>query len=321
MPLITTHNFFAGEVLKQTKPIINKIITEKQHIYELFAQGFDPLFFYEILPFHKKIGNFCHTHYTDTFFLNFIHLIKQTNLQHHPDVMAALFGHLTHYTLDSTCHPFIIYKTGEYKKTKPETLKYNGLHTKMEMQIDAYIYEKKTNLKFYRFKIHKQLIPKEKLDKDLLEILNQTYEKTFSIKKGGKKYQKGYKLMYYAYKFLIVDPTGLKKKIYRWIDKWTPKKEGIYENYNSHITNINTSIFNLEHKLWYNPWDNTITSRESFFDLYEKAKKTCLTLFEATEQFMKDQITETEYKKVLQDKSYTTGFSWKIKKEMKYLEF
>ena len=141
------------------------------------------------------------------------------------------------------------------------------------------------------------------------------------IKKGGKKYQKGYKLMYYAYKFLIVDPTGLKKKIYRWIDKWTPKKEGIYENYNSHITNINTSIFNLEHKLWYNPWDNTITSRESFFDLYEKAKKTCLTLFEATEQFMKDQITETEYKKVLQDKSYTTGFSWKIKKEMKYLEF
>lgn len=321
MPLITTHNFFANEILKKTNPNIAQIITPKQNIYDLFAQGFDPLFFYELLPFHKKIGDYCHTHHTDTFFLNFIHFIKQKKLQNNASVMAALYGHLTHYVLDSTCHPFIIYKTGEYKKEQPETLKYNGKHTHMEMQIDAYLYEKNTHKKFSQFKIHKHLITREKLDTYLLNVLNQTYEKTFSILKGGCKYQTGCRLMYYAYKFLIVDTTGIKKKIYKFIDKLTPKKEGVYEYYDSHITEIDKTILNLDHKTWYNPYNKNIKSNESFFDLYDKALKTCLNLFEATFKYLNNTISEEEYKKELQDKAYTTGFSWKIQSDIKYLEF
>lgn len=322
MPLITTHNLFAKEIFNKTKKEITNPFSKKQNIYELFAQGFDPFHFYEFFKC-KKYGllNYCHNNYTDTFFLHFIQIIKRDHLQENPSILAALYGHLTHYILDSTCHPYIIYKTGEYDKNKPETRKYNGCHSQMEMQIDAYFYEQKYHKKFKNFKMHRELITKDRLNKDLINVLNEVYLSSLNIIKGGDKYQKGCINMYYTYKYLIEDKTGIKTFFYKIFDKCTPKKQGVYAHYSAHIKRIDPKIFNMEHKIWVNPWDKKIQSHESFFDLYHKALNECLTLFEATHAFLKNKITESEYKNILKDKSYTTGFSWKQKSEIKYLEF
>lgn len=322
MPLITTHNYFAKDILQKIPENIANTFNKKQNIYELFAQGFDPFIFYEFFKIKKyDLQGTFHKIKTDTFFLNFIKNIKEHHLENDETILASLYGHLAHYILDSTCHPFITYKTGEYNKNKPKTYKYKGLHTKMEMQIDAYLYNQRTKKQFSTFKIHKNLITKEKISKNLLNILNLTYEQTFSLKKGGNKYQKGCKNMYYAYLLLIEDKTGFKKKIYKFIDKLTPNKNEIYEYFSSHITELDNKILNNEHNTWYNPWDNTIKSKESFFDLYKKALKEATTLIEATHNFLHNKINEKEYKSILKDKAYTTGFSWKIKKEITNLEF
>lgn len=321
MPLITTHNYFAKDVFNKSKKEITNTFREKQNLYELFAQGFDPFIFYEFFKIKKyDLQKYCHYNETDTFFLNLIKYIKQKKLENNPTILASLYGHLTHYMLDSTAHPYIVYKTGEYEKEKPETLKYNGKHNKMEMEIDAYFYEQKEQKPFKNFKIQKYLITKENFDKDLLNLLNEVYEETFPIPNGGDKYQKGCKNMYYAYKFLIVDQTGIKKFFYHLFDKITPKKEGVYENYSNHITNIDTAILNKEHHTWHNPWNNEPNTK-SFFDLYNDALENCIVLFEATYNFLQNKITEEEYKKVLKDKSYVTGLSWHSKGDMKYLEF
>ncbi len=321
MPNITTHNQFAKDVFDKSKIEIIGTFSDKKNFYELFAQGFDPFFFGLAIFKKDNFSNYCHNNYTDTFFLNFIEIIKKKKLQKDPSILAALYGHLAHYVLDSTCHPFIVYKTGEYDKKKPETLKYNGKHTNMEMQIDAYIYEQKTNKKFKNFKIHKHLITKERFNKTLLSTLNEVYKKTFNIEKGGNKYQTGCRRMCLAYKYLIKDSTGIKTRIYQCIDKFTPKKYGVYEYFSSHITKIDFNIFNTNHKTWHNPWDKKRKSTESFFDLYNKALDLCIELLEATHKYLNNKISETEYKKVLKDNSYVTGFSWKMKNEMKYLEF
>lgn len=321
MPLITTHNYFAKDVFNKSKKEITNTFREKQNLYELFAQGFDPFIFYEFFKIKKyDLQKYCHYNETDTFFLNLIKYIKQKKLENNPTILASLYGHLTHYMLDSTAHPYIVYKTGEYEKEKPETLKYNGKHNKMEMEIDAYFYEQKEQKPFKNFKIQKYLITKENFDKDLLNLLNEVYEETFPIPNGGDKYQKGCKNMYYAYKFLIVDQTGIKKFFYHLFDKITPKKEGVYENYSNHITNIDIAILNKEHHTWHNPWNNEPNTK-SFFDLYNDALENCIVLFEATYNFLQNKITEEEYKKVLKDKSYVTGLSWHSKGDMKYLEF
>ncbi len=322
MPLITTHNFFANDVLVNSNKKITAILQKKKNIYELFAQGTDPFIFYQFFS-SKKIDfqRICHTQNTDTFFLKFIEKIKEKNLLHNPSVLASLFGFLTHYVLDSTIHPYIVYKTGFYDKKRKETLKYNGLHNKMEMEIDAYLYEKKEKKLFKNFKIHKHLITKERIDTKLICLLNEIYFEIYSIKNGGIKYQKGCQIMYNSYKYIIEDKIGIKKQIYKLWDKITPKKEGLFENYNTHITSINLSIFNLNHKIWYNPWNKSIKSKDSFFELYDKALEECTFLFEYTYKFLNDQVTEEHYKKVLKDKSYLTGLSWKLNYEMKYLEF
>jgi hypothetical protein len=190
----------------------------------------------------------------------------------------------------------------------------------MEMQLDAYLYEQKNNKPFKDFKIHKYLITKDKFSKELINILNKTYEETFNIKKGGNKYELGCKEMYYTYLLFIEDKTGIKTKVYKVLDKLFPSKLGKYETFSSHITNIDTSILNLEHKTWYNPW-NKDKSNESFFDLYDKAKSNCLSLFIATHKFLNDEITLEEYQKELKNKSYLTGLPWNKQLEIKYLEF
>lgn len=322
MPLITTHTYFAKDILLKLKTEITSTFKDKKNIYTLFAQGFDPFIFYEFFKLRKyKLQEYCHYTHTDTFFLNLINKIKEKNLHNDATTLAILYGHLCHYILDSIMHPYIVYKTGIYYKEKPETKKYKGLHNELEMQMDAYMYERKNNTPFKNFKIHKHLITKEKLSKEIINLLNETYEETFNIKKGGTKYCIGCKNMYYSYKFLIEDKTGLKKKIYRLIDKITSTKEKPYEHFSSHITTINKNYLNEEHNTWINPWNKEKTSNSSFLDLYEQAIEEGIKLLTATHQFLNNQISIADYKKILKDNSYLTGLPWHLNLETKYLEF
>ena len=320
MPNIVTHNYFAADVFQKCPKTITNSFQEQQPLYKLFAQGFDPFLFGLAILKKESFSNYCHNNYTDTFFLNFINILKNNNLTDNPYNLAALYGHLAHYVLDSNCHPYIFYKTGVYDKKYPKTIKYNGQHTKMEMQIDAFLYEERNNKPFKNFKIHQDLIPTGKFDKSLLNTLNNVYKQTFNLKNGGKKYQNSCHKMYLAYKYLIEDKTGFKKLIYKTFDKLTPKKYGCYEYYNAHITTIDQNIFNENHKTWLNPWTSKKSS-QSFFELYNQAIIECLKIFEFTHKFLHDEITEKEYQRVLKDKSYTTGISWHKKTKIKALEF
>lgn len=322
MPLITTHNYFANDCFKKCNKKITNQFKEKRNIYELFAQGFDLFQFYEFFNLKKEnLLLYCHTHETDTFFLNFIKNLKEQKLTNNPELLAALYGHLSHYVLDSNAHPYIVYKTGIHNPNIKESKKYMGLHTNMEMQIDAYLYEMKTKKKFKNFKIHKSLITKEKFSQELIQLLNTTYQQTFNIQNGGLKYQKGQKRMYYSYKFLIEDPSGIKTCIYKIIDWLLPFKNEIFSYYSSHITKINEKLLNNNHDIWYQPWKQNEQHLESFLDLYNKAQEECIFLFEKTHEFLNNQISETEYKKYLKNKSYLTGLPWNKKTKVYHLEF
>lgn len=320
MPNIITHHYFAEDVLKNSKKdIINDFISEKDFYY-LFTQSFDPFFVYEILPFREKLGYFLHDNYIDTFFINYIKIMKKEKLEKNSAVLAALYGHLTHYVLDSITHPYIIYECGEYNKNKPETYKYVGVHTQMEVEIDAYLYETRENKSFKNLKFH-QVNPKKKLNKNILKLLNKIYEETFNVKNGGIKYQKALNISYFGLKYITNDKHGRKKSLYQKIDKIIPNKGRKFETFSYYVTSIDKSIFNLEHHLWYNPCDKTIKSTESFFELYDKAISVCVTLFEATKKYINEEIGLKEYQEILKDNSYVTGLSWHKKDELQYFAF
>lgn len=320
MPNLLTHTYFAKDVLAKSSPKLKKTLKGQEHIYELFSFSFDPFFVYEKFPLREEIGDYLHTNHIDDFFLNFTRAIKERDLQKNPTVLAALYGHLTHYILDSKCHPYIIYKTGQYVKGDKSTRKYAGLHSKMELEIDAYMYENREKKDFSSYKMY-TLVSRHKINKTLVEVLDSTYEETFGIEEGGKKYQHALNILYLGMKYVTKDKRGLKKAFYKRIDRITPRKSIKIEYFSYHVDTIDMAIFNNDHKEWCYPTDNTVRKNSSFFDLYDESLEQCVKLFEATDKYLNNEITEEKYKTVLGDKSYLSGLSWRDNRDFQYFEF
>ncbi len=320
MPTPVTHHYFAKDVLAKSNKNIQKSFKDKEKFFSLFVLGFDPFFTYGELPFHEKLGDLCHQNDIDTFFLNYIRIMKEEGFEHNQEVLAALYGHLTHYILDSIMHPFVMYKCGEYEKGKPETYKYVGLHHKMEMHMDAYMYEARESKPYKDFKVH-EILPKMEFSKELLMVLNRDYKETFNVNNGGVKYQKATHLVHNGYKYFLEDKRGIKKKIFKVLDKLPFNRGIVLEYLSTHILEVDKNIFNLEHKTWYNPWDNKIKSNKDFLALYDDAIKRGVEVFNATYKYINNQLGEVEYKEILKDYSYVSGLPWRVKREMKYTEF
>ena len=124
MPSLTTHKIIAENIFDKLSNNIKKNID--QNTYFTFAQSHD-IFYYNTQKKYKRIGNMGHHQHTQSFIINIIQYIKDNKLEDNKQCVSYLYGILTHYYLDSICHPYIFYKTGVNKKNK-ETIKYKGQH-------------------------------------------------------------------------------------------------------------------------------------------------------------------------------------------------
>ena len=91
---------------------------------------------------------------TKNFFIQLIKEIKKQKLYRDSQIMGMLYGFITHYVLDSTMHPYIIYKTGIYNKDIPETRKYRSLHLDMELYLDGYMIFQREQIPIQNFKMY-----------------------------------------------------------------------------------------------------------------------------------------------------------------------
>jgi|GEM_PF-2915835 len=326
MPSIVTHHLFAKDVLyKLPKKEKERIELAKEH-YLIFAQSFDNLFYYHFFlgPLGKHIRK-CGTSFQkikiDDYFINILEYIKHYKLENNSQVLAYLFGSLTHYALDNTCHPFIIYKSGDYKKHQNHNLKYRGLHNKFEVELDAYMYELKTKKKLYLQKIANSLLPKVSINQELRNIMQYTYLHTFNEKRMDQKYFSSVNTGNFILKYFVTDRMGIKKKIYQIGDKIIKKNERKYQYLSFYIKENNLSNLNTEHTCWNYPTDKNMISNESFLELYNKAMDKCLKYITACMKYINNEINLNILKKEIQDLNYATGLSWKDNKKLQYFEF
>ena len=114
MPATVTHAYFAKDVYD----VLPKTIKDKLSLSRcrMFGQNVDSLMFYNlfsILP-GKKIRKFhyhFHTNQTQDFFIHLVQFMKENKIED-IDTYSFLMGFICHYVLDSTVHPYIVYKTG-----------------------------------------------------------------------------------------------------------------------------------------------------------------------------------------------------------------
>ena len=327
MPSSMTHTYFGLDVMKQLPPIYQNKIKDKQEYFKLFCQGSDPFMFYHFLLGNKakkmaKIQKNIHTTNTKKFFINTIKIIKENNLIHNQEVMSYLYGHICHYYLDLNTHPFIYYKSGIFNKNDKNTYKNNGLHQKIEYNIDLYMIKKRENQPPHRYKVYKNLFNIKNFSKELSEVIDESIEKTYHYKNISKTYLTCTKYMKNFYKYINYDPTGIKFYIYKLIDKLTKDNIIKIEILSFHRDfESNLSYLNLNHLPWTLPWDNQKKFTTSFFELYEKAKNDAInTIIKVTDMLNKNELNQPLLDELFKNLSYTTGRPCQEKLKMQFFE-
>lgn len=274
MPGPITHQIF----YKQLKEKISKdalLSLPNYDKYSIFAQGHDLLIyydFYKIFSQERLDENVNLSNRLQEYsFTEFIYccLKKAQSLDVLDNEQFRLFigpGYIAHHILDAYIHPFIIYHTGDHirEKNKP-----TWLHGIAENLIDIFMMEQTGILNYKAYPVHRDFLFKSKqLDKPLYKILEHSLDEVYDVKNGAGMFFKACKQMSTFMRILKYDRTGIKRIIYDFMD---PILKGT-SSFSYHRDDFKVIDFlNNEHNIWYNPMDKSISSNESFLDLYNKA--------------------------------------------------
>lgn len=321
-----THAYFVLDLYDRLSIRSKELLVDYKEYLKVFSQNTDILYFYNItnLKSGKHIREFgYHTQKVKSyeFFSTLINYIKYNGHQYNPQVIAYLYGMLSHYVLDSTIHPYIIYKTGSFDKKRKETYKYNHLHNEMESYFDNYLLTIRNGINPHKFKCHQFCFNVDSFNPELIEVMNFTYKEVFNFHNFNDYYLTSLKQMKFFYKIFRYDPLGLKKVIYIFVDFISPKNLLRKVPLSYHINKKGKREFlNLEHNKWYNPTDKRTKSNESILELYTKAlDKTTKMIQEINQYLYYDK--KINLKKVINNLSYENGKDCDKKRELKYFEF
>ena len=326
MPSSVPHSYFMQDIYnKLDNNIKYKIILEDA---KTFAQGPDIFYFYNMC-FGKKSnkyrdkGGYIHKHNVNLYFENLINYILDNNLKNNKQCLSFLYGSIAHFVLDSTAHPFIIYKTGVLRKGIPNTYKYSGLHQEMEYYLDAYMIFQNEKVEAKDFKMYKYILNNSKLSKETLDLIGNVIYKTYGFKDMEKIYEKCIRDMKLFFKFFNYDHFGIKKFGYTLVDLITPKRFIRKKKFSFYLThNEKMHYLNLEKKDWNHPMDKDEIYNYSFTELYIMAlKKACNIIYEVNKMIEKNKINVDKIENLFNDISYSTGKKCDDKRKLQYFEF
>lgn len=322
MPATITHAYFAKDLYEVLPDYISSKIDLDRT--KLFSNSTDSILFYNILSFKpgknlRRFQKYFHTHKTNEFFINLLEYVKKNNISE-KDTYSFIVGFISHFVLDSTIHPYIIYKTGYFDKNNRNTYKYNGIHHFMETFLDNDLIIRREKTNPYKFKIHKYCFNTTKFSKELDDTIDYTFYTTFNIKNMSKKYYKSLKQMKTFIKLFRRDKHGIKKFFYKLLDTFTPRNVFRFETISYHYPlEDKHNYLNNNHATWNNPCDFDMTSNESFIDLYLKALNETRDIVIKVFDYLNGK--DIDLSELFKNRSYITGLDCDKEKELKYFEF
>ena len=321
MPATITHAYFGKDIYD----VLDNNIVDKLDLSRvmMFSQNTDSLMFYNLislLPGKKirKLSKYCHNNNTRDFFINLLNYVKANNIDD-KDTYSFIVGFICHYVLDSTIHPFVVYKTGIFDRKNKATYKYNNVHAFMEAFIDNDMVKRREGINPYKYNTNK-LFNTKAFSKDLNNTIKNTYLNTYNVNDMDKIYYKSLKQMKWDLYLFRRDPYGIKKFFYKLIDTITPRSCYRFEAVSYHYPLEDKNNFlNSNNDLWRHPTDYDKTSTDSFIDLYIKALEEAKNIITSSFEYLNGK--DIDLNKVFLNKSYLTGEDCLEKKELKYFQF
>lgn len=301
MPGFVTHYIFGRETYGKLKSeSLKKNIYEHHAVYALGLQGPDLFFYY--LPSYvlhgRNIGALAHTSESRTFFYGLLQsCLRFTQPADRMIAKAYLMGFLGHYTLDTICHPYIYSMTHYAGKQKD----YFARHAYLETDIDTALLNIKLRRNPCNFHSANTIVLTHRQKKVVARMLYDAFHYAFPEMKFDRL------TMYFGIFSMrlglriLHDNSGKKKVLFRFIEKHCLGYPLFSPLIPSDTLFFRTDPFNIRHSVWKNPWDSSIISTESFFDLYEKSQTLYLSRMEKLDVLLATDKNDTGYKKLLLD--------------------
>jgi hypothetical protein len=271
MPSILTHQYFANQLIERYQKIWPFLVDNAPLVW-VGAQGPDPFFFYGRAPLKKRLGK-----ETINQFGSKLHNQNPTQsllplLQHawfsqnHDDALKAyMFGALSHYVLDRTCHPYVFYRSG-FDEQGQLTGRFSADHARLEVEIDIAIIQKfQLNQKIYQ--------PKETLRVDgmMLSKVSEAYRKAFPKVLAIDTFRHAVEDMQSTYRFLYHGPWLNRLIIILIAGRHSLPFSLI------HPTRLKDALanqaLNITRKKWHDPVTNA-PAQKTFMQLFEDSLKT-----------------------------------------------
>lgn len=273
MPGFTTHYLFGQQSYQRLRPCGLKQTIQKYHtVFSLGLQGPD-IFFYDILSFlsaKSNPGSIAHTADTKEFLQHLLESPKIFLQKKERDIAHAyILGFIGHYLLDTKCHPYVYAMTGYGKRTKG----YIGRHICLEADIDTVLLwrcQRRLPSEFHQ----NETISLSKEQRTVVSaVLHYAFSKTYpGLKVTNRRIAQAIYAMRLSTK-LLYDPSGLKKKLIRRIERIFPGYPLLSPLVPSDPPTAYKDPCNQRHRPWSNPWKSALKSTASFYELFETAQE------------------------------------------------
>lgn len=320
MPNIITHKIFAEEVYKKCKRKDIKDLLEKHfQIYYIGSNGPDFLFFHHMKPWESMkdhrlnhIGSALHSGHVNDFYESAIASIRK---EKDPFVkeseLAYVMGHLCHWALDMSTHPYIFYRTGDARGMSA------GLHHRFESMMDAMMLKRYYDLDISDYRCFEIC----QYDDEMLKAIARIYVP--AIKEALQEDVKVFELRqaldsWKDIQELLYDPSHTKVNILKTVEKVLRKPWAISGNVIPKWIDETYDVLNLAKQRWVHPCDDRVGSNASFLELFDEAIQVALEVLDKVYGCVEYDADTKNLINILQDRAYDTGREEGA--EMKYFD-
>ncbi|WP_276957841.1 zinc dependent phospholipase C family protein [Faecalibaculum rodentium] len=310
MPNLITHALLAQEAAGRMPADIQSLLESRAHLVGigssgpdfLFFQGLNPVSFWKPARIRQYGGRFHHSHINE-FYLSALESIRrEKNPEIRLDMEAYVCGHLCHWALDSTAHPYIYARTGD------GTTDSSTRHHTMESLIDAIMLKIKRDqtIREFHFPSIADTSREEKraIARIYVPAIAQIFQDDIQPHLIADSLDDWHSMQKRFY-----DAGGGKKQTLKTMEKWLGKENLISGLVVPAQIEDNWDVMNLQHRRWTHPCDGTLTFTDSFLDLYDKAVEKAVTAMSLFMDAVNDPAADHAFLAFLDDRGYDTNMT------------
>ena len=214
--------------------------------------------------------------------------------------MTYVCGHLCHWALDATSHPYVFYRTGTCKG------KSAWYHHRFESLIDAIMLKVKKECTIEDFKFYEISDASKEEARAIARIYVPAIRQILGFEIKPHQIMESLKDWHFI-ESLFYDASGDKLKALQTLETFTKAYNSLSGYIVPNEPDDPYDVMNLLHTRWVHPSDDTLVSTESFFDLYDKAQ---LLAMEAIRLFLaacENPDLDDDLLNLIKDRNYNLG--------------